>query len=175
MGNKEVGKTSIINAYIQGSSQKFKSFERTNVITDFHKAERVTDKNGNQHTLQLNIWDAAGDANVHNLAHLFLKDVNCCILVYSIDNKNSFDQLQEWAEHLENSGNEYFLVVVGNKSDLEEHRAVPQTFATQLKKILHNCKFTIETSSFEDMNSIRSLFEQVTQFIVNDGFYQKKA
>jgi len=66
---------------------------------------------------------------VHNLAHLFLRDAKVGILVYSIDNKNSFDQLGEWAEHLEQMDNELFIVIVGSKSDLSDNRAVPAVFA----------------------------------------------
>ena len=34
----------------------------------------VKNDDGTSTTLQLNIWDAAGEADVHHLAHLFLKD-----------------------------------------------------------------------------------------------------
>ena len=101
------------------------------------------------------IWDAAGDTAAHNLAHLFLKDANVGILVYSIDNKNSFDQLNEWAEHLHDKQGEMFIVIVGSKSDLAANRAVPAVFAQRLKNEMPNCKFTIETSAFENYETIK--------------------
>ena len=62
---------------------------------------------------------------MHNLAHLFLPDARVGILVYSIDDRRSFDALQEWVTHLESRKSEMFIVIVGSKSDLANNRAVP--------------------------------------------------
>mgnify|MGYP000514778478 CR=1 FL=1 len=86
MGNANVGKTSIISSFMEGNSQKGKQLDSTNVIQDYTKLVQVDD-----HKVQLNIWDAAGDASVHNLAHLFLTDARVGVLCYAIDNKKSFD------------------------------------------------------------------------------------
>ena len=151
MGNQNVGKTSIINVFMDGNSQKGQRKEATKVIQDFTKVVSVTDKQNQAHKLKLNIWDAAGEAQVHNLAHLFLRDAQVGILCYSIDNKNSFDQLNEWAEHLKDREDDMFIVIVGSKSDLAANRAVPAIFARKLKEDIPNCKFTIETSAFENI------------------------
>ena len=100
MGNANVGKTSIINAFIENSSMRGKTKPLTDVIKDFKKVISVKDDNNQRHQLELNIWDAAGDSSVHNLAHLFLNGAQVGILCYAVDNKNSFDQLNEWYEHL---------------------------------------------------------------------------
>ena len=47
----------------------------------------VEAEDGTECKLQLNIWDAAGDNNVKNLAHLFVNNVQCGILVYAINSK----------------------------------------------------------------------------------------
>ena len=118
----------------------------------------------------MNIWDAEGDANVHNLAHLFLKDAKVGILVYSIDNKNSFDQLKDWVEHLDNEEN-LFIVIVGNKSDLAPNRAVPAVFAQRFQQHNPRCKFVVETSAHEDIDSINRLFDMVSREIIEGGYY----
>ena len=48
-----------------------------------------------------------------------------------------------------------FIVVVGSKNDLAHNRAVPQSYAQNLKSQFPNCKFTIETSAYENIESIR--------------------
>lgn len=60
-------------------------------MQDYSKILPVEDEQGQKHNIKLNIWDAAGEMAVHNLAHLFLKDAQVGVLCYSIDNKNSFD------------------------------------------------------------------------------------
>ena len=97
------------------------------MLQDYRKLINVDD-----HSVELNIWDAAGDASIHNLAHLFLTDARVGVLCYAIDNKKSFDQLSEWYEHLESKAGEMFIVIVGSKSDLAQSRAVPAVFAQNL-------------------------------------------
>ena len=159
MGNPQVGKTSIIQSFMDNSSVRDKTVGKTDVIQDFTKIIDVKDANNDDHRLKLNIWDAAGDAAVHNLAHLFLRDAKVGILVYSIDNKASFEQLQEWVDHLKDKREELFIVIVGSKSDLSMHRAVPTIFAQRFKNQLPNCKFVCETSAYEDIQSITGLFQ----------------
>ena len=92
MGNMQVGKTCIIKSYMENQSMRGKHISNTaNIVQDFVKTVNVELDSGLNQRLKLNIWDAAGDQNVHNLAHLFVKDVQCGILVYSVDSKISFD------------------------------------------------------------------------------------
>lgn len=155
MGDANVGKTSIIKSFVDNTSMRNKTKVNTKVIEDFTKVITVQDNKNQTHLLKLNIYDAAGDAAVHNLAHLFLHDAKVGILCYSIDNKKSFDQLSEWYEHLQEKNEEMFIVIVGSKNDLTHNRAVPQAYAQKLKQEFPNCKFTIETSAFENIESIR--------------------
>lgn len=90
MGDANVGKTSIIKSFVDNTSMRNKKKVNTKVIEDFTKVITVTDRKNQTHQLKLNIYDAAGDAAVHNLAHLFLHDAKVGILCYSIDNNKSF-------------------------------------------------------------------------------------
>ena len=98
MEEAKVGKTSIIQTFMQGTSQTQE--KPTSIVSDFCKRIEVNEA-GRTQPLQLNIWDAAGDASVHNLAHLFLRDTQVGVLCYSITSKKSFDMLDEWLDHLE--------------------------------------------------------------------------
>ena len=76
MGNSRVGKTCMIKAFMENASMKGRHIGNTNsVVQDFQKYINVELDSGAQQSLKLNIWDAAGDQNIHNLAHLFVKDV----------------------------------------------------------------------------------------------------
>ena len=102
----------------------------------------------------MRICDAKYDPFLNSFPHLLLHNANVAILVYSIDNKNSFDQLYKWAEHLQDKQDEMFIVIIGSKSDLAANRAVPAVFAQRLKNEMPNCKFTIETSAYENIGTI---------------------
>ena len=70
------------------------------MVQDFGKRVKVENTDGTSTSIKLNIWDAAGDGSVHNLAHLFVYNVQVAILVYSIDSKRSFDDVDDWYKHL---------------------------------------------------------------------------
>ena len=85
LGNPNVGKTSIIKAFTENMPQRRGSANRTNVCQDVYRAMRVTKDDGSTKDIVLKIWDAAGDTDMHNVVSLFVRDVVCCILVYSIE------------------------------------------------------------------------------------------
>ena len=65
------------------------SRDRTNIMDDSYKIIDVEDE-GKTHRLKLNIWDAAGDNRTADLAHMFVRDVQAAVLVYSITSNQSF-------------------------------------------------------------------------------------
>ena len=89
----------------------------TRIVYDHCKRIEVNE-GGRTQPLQLNIWDIAGEGDVHNLAHLFLRDTQVAVLCYSIASRQSFEMLDEWLEQLEEREDKFILFLVGNKSDL---------------------------------------------------------
>ena len=57
------------------------------------------------------------------------------------------------------------LVLVGNKSDLQENRAVPQEYAIQKSEDL-GCFMHNETSAWNDIESINFLFNRIAEELV---------
>ena len=66
-------------------------YNPTPVMQDASKTVTVQSSSGQNTKLQLNFLDAAGEANIHNLAHLFARDIQCGVLVFSIDSKHAFE------------------------------------------------------------------------------------
>ena len=170
MGNAAVGKTSIINSFLTQKSMKGQERLPTNVAQDQTHVFKVKDANGATHELTLSIWDAAGDAAVHNVAHLFLEGARVAVLCYSIDDQRSYNQLTDWAEHIKEQEG-MFSVVVGNKEDLSDNRAVPKHYKSRLMQEVPNCKIAVETSAYENVQAIQQLFQQIGQVIINEGYY----
>jgi Ras-related protein Rab-7A len=59
------------------------------------------------------------------LGAAFYRGTDCCVLVYDITDKKSFDDLEEWRKEFINSGNptdpETFpFIIIGNKLDKQE-------------------------------------------------------
>ncbi len=64
-----------------------------------------------------------------------------------------------------------FIVIVGSKSDLANNRAVPIAYAKKFQKTMPNCSFTTETSAYEDITTIKQLFDEIGSSIIEQGHY----
>ena len=112
LGQSGVGKTAIIKRYLYDQFNKEKS-----PSDSMHYVEKdlVIDKK----KIKLNIWDTIGQEKYRSLSKLFLNDTKIVILVYSIEDLKSFQELNYWHNlYTEQLGNEILLGVVGNKTDL---------------------------------------------------------
>ena len=119
LGESGVGKTNLIRRtmglnFDKNSDSNFSSSYSENdiIVQDIKYAYQI--------------WDTAGQEKFRALNKLFIKDSKLIIIVFSIDNKISFDQIDFWLnfvkEILGNQG--YILGLVGNKSDLYEEQEV---------------------------------------------------
>ena len=58
--------------------------------------------------------------------HFIMREVNCGVLVYSINDLQSFNELDDWHNDFINYSDNCLLVLVGTKSDLNESRKISQ-------------------------------------------------
>lgn len=75
----------------------------------------------------MHIWDTGGSDKTKSFTSLYFRDSHAAILVYAIDNLDSFAQIDKWNDYLDEKGNQPNIVkiLVGNKSDLRDKRKVP--------------------------------------------------
>jgi small GTP-binding protein len=119
IGDTQVGKTSLINRFVTGN---FTDLVYTTVAGRGQSRE-INTKEG---PVIMDIWDTAGQEQYRSLTSLFFRNAAAIVLVYDISKLASFESIQSWLDysHKQSDGKAlYFLV--GNKSDLDDSRAVP--------------------------------------------------
>ena len=73
----------------------------------------------------LNLWDTAGQERFKSLIPSYIKDSAVALVVFDITSRSSFQSVDNWIENAKNlRDDDVLLVIVGNKSDLEEQRQV---------------------------------------------------
>jgi Ras-related protein Rab-2A len=103
--------------------------------------------------IKLQIWDTCGQEVYRSLIKSFYHNSSLGILVYSIDNKNSFDNLDSWLNEIKNEGNpDINIFLVGNKVDLESQRQVSREMGETFCKN-NKIKFFLETSAKTGFNA----------------------
>ena len=79
--------------------------------------------------MTLQVWDTAGQEKFQSLGYAFYRGADCCILVYDLTNRKSFENLQKWLDgFIENAGPEdaknFPFLLIANKLDRESERQV---------------------------------------------------
>ena len=79
----------------------------------------------NGKNIKLQIWDTAGQERFKNITASYYRGGNGILVVYDITDRESFNNLNSWLIEIEKSANKnVYKILIGNKCDLEEKRAV---------------------------------------------------
>ena len=101
LGESGVGKTSIIQRYINNSFNPGVSSTGGANITS--KTMNFVEE---KRRIKFEIWDTAGQEKFRSLAKVFYKNAAVCVLVYDICRSESFEELENfWVDEIKNSVN----------------------------------------------------------------------
>ena len=71
--------------------------------------------------VKLQIWDTCGEEKYKSLIKGFYKNTSLALVVYDINDQNSFDSLNNWIKDIiEHTSEDLPIFMVGNKCDLEK-------------------------------------------------------
>ncbi|EGR26932.1 ras oncogene family protein, putative [Ichthyophthirius multifiliis] len=152
LGDQAVGKTSIINRFMFDT---FDGKDHPTVGIDFiSKTLYYEDR-----TIRLQLWDTAGQERFRSLIPSYIRDSAVAVICYDITNKSSFENITKWVEDVRaERGQEVIICLVGNKTDMQDKRAIQQQEAQQKAKEL-DVKF-FEVSALSGDN-IQQLFKAI--------------
>ena len=121
LGDSSVGKTSLLLKYVEGY---FPLIYVATIGVEY----KVKTININGNDINLHIWDTAGQERFRSITQNFMKGADGIIYVYDITQKNSFHNLKTWIKESEQATEGFKKIIVGNKRDLENDRAVDKEF-----------------------------------------------
>ncbi|CAO3631830.1 unnamed protein product [Cunninghamella blakesleeana] len=112
-------------------------------------------------TVRLQLWDTAGQERFRSLIPSYIRDSSVAVIVYDITNLSSFNNTTKWIDDVRaERGDDVIIVLVGNKSDLNDKRQVPTEEAEKRAKEL-NIMF-METSAKAGHN-VKNLFKNISK------------
>ena len=158
LGNSSVGKTCFIQRYTHNT------FEISNLTTtglDMQKKiMKINDK-----TYKVLFYDTQGQERYKSISVNFIKNADGIILMYDITKQTTFDSISEWMVNIRKAKAEEFpVVLVGNKCDLEEKREISKEEGEDLAK-KYGLPF-YETSNKDNINIEESCLDLVNKAIV---------
>ncbi|GAA6006323.1 hypothetical protein JCM10207_000605 [Rhodosporidiobolus poonsookiae] len=154
LGEQSVGKTSLITRFMYDTFDN--TYQATIGIDFLSKTMYLEDR-----TVRLQLWDTAGQERFRSLIPSYIRDSSVAVVVYDITNRTSFMNTSKWVDDVRSErGNDVIIVLVGNKTDLNDKRQVTTDEAEQKAKEL-NVMF-IETSAKAGHN-VKTLFRKIAQ------------
>jgi small GTP-binding protein len=119
IGDHEVGKTSLVRRFVEGRfSHDYRATIGLNILS--HSIEFY----GNKITYSL--FDVGAQKFFARFRQTYYLGAQAAFIVFDLTNKTSFENIKIWYNELENhvQGREIPIIIIGNKSDLLEQRAI---------------------------------------------------
>ena len=114
IGDSKVGKSSFL---IKLTDNKFSSNYSKTIGVEFGVKILTTSTNKK---IKAQIWDTAGSEEYKQITKSYIKNSPGYILMYDINNRESFDNLNYWLDIIMNCNDkDYKVLLIGNKNDLD--------------------------------------------------------
>ena len=149
VGDSSVGKSNIL---LRFSRNTFDKGHQATLGIEFANKHLIY--NNTDYLIQ--IWDTAGQENFRSVTRAYYKASAVAMVVYDITKEESFEHIQNWLKDCkELAPNTVILVLVGNKTDLEESRVIAKERGEILAK--ENNMLFFETSALNG-NGVQEAF-----------------
>jgi Ras-related protein Rab-2A len=118
IGDTGVGKSCML---LQFTDNRFQPVHDLTIGVEF--GAKLLNIEGKQ--IKLQIWDTAGQESFQSITRSYYRDAAGALLVYDVTRRETFNHLTRWLEQARQNGNpNTSIMLIGNKSDLEERRVV---------------------------------------------------
>ncbi len=160
IGDSFVGKSCLTN---KGTKNIFDESYSATVGFEFVTSNiKINDK-----ICKMQIWDTCGQEVYRSLITSFYRNSSLAVLVYSIDNAESFDNLDLWLKELKTySSPDAKVFLIGNKADLESKRVIEKEMGEKYKED-NNLDYFMETSAKTGFNA-QKLFTEAAKVLYLD-------
>jgi len=165
LGDSGVGKSQLVNRF---TKNEFNPEGKSTIGVEFAtRTVQIEDKK----LVKAQIWDTAGQERYRSLASSYYRGAVGALLCYDITERSSFNNIPIWLKEVEdNAEKDCLVMLVGNKMDLEEQRAIQvrdgRSFARK------NGLAFIETSAL-DATGVDTAFLRILQEIYKQQVKQR--
>ncbi|MFX1316025.1 MAG: Rab family GTPase [Promethearchaeota archaeon] len=157
LGEANVGKTSLLYRWIEN---KFRENYKSTLGVNLLKKDMEIEAYGE---VSAQIWDLGGQESFRSLRRLYLEGANGALLLYDMTNKESYDKLNEWIHSFKEDRKNEPIILIGNKSDLNEKIKITDKEANEFAK--RNNMEIIITSAKTGKNVEKAFIELTTKIL----------
>ena len=164
LGDSGVGKSNLSSVYV---NNKFEPEIIATIGFNCLIKDTIIKINNIEKKIKIKIWDTAGQEKFKSVSVQYIKNCIGILLVYSIDERNSLNNLENWIKDIKDKTNyeKVPLILIGNKCDLEDERKVSKEEGEKFA-LKYNIKF-FECSAKNNIN-VNQAFESLINEVVEN-------
>ena len=163
LGDVSVGKSNFLYRFVDG---EFNPIHVATVGFDFKS--RVWEIPNLEKKVKFQIWDTAGQEKYMSINKNLFQRVQGIILMYDITREDTFNNLSKWMEHIKENANGIPLILIGNKSDLNNERKVNEEDGKAFAK---NNKIIFLEASAKIGTNVEESFMKLSELIIENQNY----
>ena len=170
LGKTMVGKTCLINRYLNGKYQV--EHDRT-IEEQYSKYLKIKDED-----CMLEITDTGGLDEYLSSLDIWINNSDGFLLIYSINDKDSFDGIKMRYENIlkYKKSKKFCALVVGNKTDLEneELKEERKVNKEEVDKFCEENNLECIEVSAKNNDNINQIFQQIGENVFNMKYLRKR-
>ena len=154
LGDGQVGKTSLI---LRLTGNEFNDSQLTTV----GKESYIHQINLHGYDLKMKIWDTAGQERFKSMSVQVIKTSDAVILVYTVNDKKSFNSLDMWLNKLSDTTDlsKKPIIIIGNKCDIDQSKR--QISFEEGKKYAENKGYHFYETSAKTGENVEKAFNDI--------------
>ncbi len=162
LGDTSVGKSCLANRFVNDS---FFDFQEPTIGAAFMTRHLEV---GN-YNIRYEIWDTAGQERYRSLAPMYYRGAMAAVIVYDITQEDSFKGAKMWINEIKTKGRKNCVIVlVGNKSDLDDKRKVNKQ---NVYEYVHNQNILYFEASAKSGDNVERIFYIIGEKLPKDIQY----
>mmetsp|Transcript_5406 Transcript_5406/g.13177 ORF Transcript_5406/g.13177 Transcript_5406/m.13177 type:complete len:204 (-) Transcript_5406:282-893(-) len=161
LGDSGAGKSTLLLRYVQDG---FETEHMPTIGIDFRL--KTIELDGK--TIKVQVWDTAGQERFRTITHNYYRGAHGILLTYDVTKEASFLNIRKWIQDVRTYAEQNVnLVLIGNKCDLVDRKAVQKERGEQLAEE-YGIQF-FEASAKEDIN-VSEAFDSLVRAVCKRKF-----
>lgn len=186
VGNSAVGKTNILNKYI---NNKFDEFNKSTIGVEFFSKEIEI----NDLFIKIQFWDTAGQERFKSINNIYYKNSSAAVIVFDVNDPNNFSHIEYWHNEISKHSDDMNIILFGNKIDIAnnnylnkeeimlycEKKGIKLYFVSaktgeNIKQTFHSCyKDLLNLANYKNL-VINSKIKTTDKIVINNNNIKKK-
>ena len=158
IGDSFVGKTSLLLKYCDG---QFPEAHMATIGVEFK--DKII--NVGKWKVRLQIWDTSGQERFRSITQNFYRNADGILFVYDVTNRESFSHIKDWLMDSQVEDSDIKRILVGNKVDLEDKRAID---AEKMNSFAESKKMKCFETSAKSGENVETIFKEISLLILEN-------